>query len=422
MRHDGPRKQSARDLSECLLKPAAAAPFFAFAIIGSISRGRFLWGIAVHIQTVAVAWHVYEQTRDPLALGFIGLATFLPTVPLSLVTGAIADHFDRRRVLFASYVVMALGSLALVGVSHLDLVWPIYVVVVVIGSARAFTSPAGQALMASLVPDEEYASAAAWSNSVTQTATITGPGIGGLLYIFGPTAPFGVSLMCFMVAAFMAWQIAPRPVKGSRRGVVSWSTLVAGYKFIWACPVILGSITLDLVAVLLGGATALLPIFAREIFETGPLGLGVLRSMPAVGAILAALFLAHRPLGGGVGRIMFASVAIYGAATIGFGLSTSIWPAMLCLAALGCADVVSVVIRQSLIQIETPDAMRGRVIAVHTILTGASNNLGEFESGLLASFVGAPPAVVIGGVGAVLAALIWMRLFPALRHRDRIAR
>lgn len=382
--------------------------------------GRFLWGMAVHIQTVAVAWLVYDLTRDPLSLGLIGLAMFLPTPPLSLVTGAVADHFDRRRVLVASYAAIAMCALALVVVNRLSLVWPIYLIVVVIGSARAFSSPAGQALMASLVPDEEYSSAVAWSNSVNQTATIAGPGIGGLLFIFGATTPFVVAFVCFCVAAILAWKIPSRPVKGAKRGAVSWSTLVAGYKFIWTSPVILGAITLDLVAVLLGGATALLPIFARDIFDTGPWGLGLLRSMPAVGAICAALWLAYRPLGGRVGRIMFLSVGVYGFATIGFGVSTVLWPAMLCLVILGAADVVSVVIRQSLIQIETPDAMRGRVISVHTILAGASNNLGDFESGLLASFIGAAPAVIFGGVGAIVAALLWARLFPGVWKRDRI--
>ena len=294
-------------------------------------------------------------------------------------------------------------------------------VIVLVGASRAFTSPASQAFMASLVPDEEYAPAAAWGNSVHQTANITGPGVGGLLYYFGPTVPFATALAFFVIAMGLLWRIPSRPIKGAKRGTISWETLLAGYRFIWSSPVILGAITLDLVAVLLGGATALLPVFARDIFQTEAWGLGVLRAMPAVGAIFAALYLAWRPLGGRVGHTMFASVFIYGVATIGFGLCTSIWPAMLFLAVLGAADVVSVVIRQSLIQIETPDAMRGRVIAVHTILTGASNNLGDFESGALASFIGAAPAVIFGGACAVTASVLWMRLFPALRDRDRIA-
>ncbi len=380
--------------------------------------GRFLWGLALQIQTVSIAWLVYELTNDPLALGLIGLATFLPTVPLSLVTGAVADHFERRRVLVASYAVIGATALALLAICRTGLVWPIYVSVVVLGSARAFTSPASLALMASLVPDEEYSSASAWGNSVNQTATILGPGIGGLLYVFGPTVPFAVALVCFVVAAFTAWRIRPRAIAGARRGAVSWEILMAGYRFIWSSPVILGAITLDLVAVLFGGATALLPVFAREVFDTGPWGLGLLRSMPAVGAIGAALFVAHFPLARGVGRVMFASVAIYGVATIGFGLCTSIWPAMVCLVVLGGADLVSVVIRQSLIQIETPDAMRGRVIAVHTILTGASNNLGDFESGALARVAGTAPAVVAGGVIAVVAAVSWVRIFPSLWRRE----
>jgi MFS family permease len=382
--------------------------------------GRFLWGLAIQIQNVAIAWLVYDLTRDAFALGLIGLATFLPTVPLSLITGAIADRYDRQRVLVITYGLIALGALALCITVHQGLLWPVYVIVVGVGACRSFSNPAGQALMASTVPDEEYARAAAWTNSLTQTATIMGPAVGGLLYPLGPLVPFVVAFVCFAAATLMAFQIAPRPAKGRRKEPITWSMLVAGYKFIWACPVILGAITLDLVAVLLGGATALLPIFASEIFQTGPWGLGLLRSMPAVGSIVMALVLAHYPLGGWVGRTMFICVFIYGFATIGFGLSTSIWPAMVCLAVLGAADVVSIVIRSSLIQIETPDEMRGRVIAVHTILTGTSNNLGDFESGTLATFVGAVPAVIIGGVGALVGAALWIRLFPALWTRDKL--
>ena len=382
---------------------------------------RFLWGLAMQIQTVAVAWLVYDLTRDAFALGLIGMATFLPTVPLSLFTGTAADRYDRRRILITAYLVITACALALIVFSHLRIVWPIYLLLILVGAARAFSNPAGQALVYGTVPDGDYATATAWTNSITQTATVVGPALGGLLYPLGTVVPFAVSFACFVVATICAFRLTPRAQKAGNKPPVTWTMLVAGYRFIWGHPVILGAVTLDLVAVLLGGATALLPIFASEVFHTGSWGLGLLRSMPAIGSILTALVLAHFPLSRAVGRTMFASVIIYGLATIGFGLSTSIWPAMICLMVLGGADVVSVVIRQSVIQIETPDDTRGRVIAVHTILTGTSNNLGDFESGTLAHFIGHVPAVIIGGAGAVIAALVWMRLFPQLRARDTLA-
>ncbi len=396
----------------------AGRAIFRFPNFRFYVTARFLWGLAMQIQTVAVAWYIYDVTRDAFALGLIGLATFLPTVPLSLITGAVADRYDRRLILIIGYAIIALGAAALCVLAWHGLVWPVYGVVIVIGAARSFSNPAGQALVAATVPEEEYATATAWTNSIIQTATVVGPAIGGLLFPLGPVVPFAVGLVCFIIATFCAWRISPPEKKLGGKPPVTWSMLVAGYRFIWVQPAILGSISLDLAAVLLGGATALLPIFANEVFHTGSWGLGLLRSMPAVGSIIAALFLAHYPMQRGVGRTMFYSVIIYGLATIGFGLSTSIWPAMLCLMVLGGADVVSVVIRQSIIQIDTPDEMRGRVIAVHTIMTGTSNNLGDFESGTLAHFIGAAPAVIVGGAGAVCASLVWMRLFPQLWARE----
>jgi MFS family permease len=287
----------------------------------------------------------------------------------------------------------------------------------VLGSARAFTNPAGQALMMNIVPDDEFTSAVSWNNSITQSATIIGPGLGGLLYPLGATVPFIVAFVFFTAAVLFALNIVPRPNKGTKPPI-TFDMLVAGYRYIWGKPVILGSITLDLVAVLLGGATALLPVYARDIFFAGPWALGVLRATPSVGSILAALILAHRPMRKNVGLIMFISVFIYGLATIGFALSTHILVAMVFLVILGAADMVSVVIRQTFIQVETPNEMRGRVIAVHTILTGTSNQLGDFESGTLAHFVGAVNSVLIGGIGALGATGLWMYLFPSLRNRQ----
>jgi MFS family permease len=378
---------------------------------------RFLWTLGQQVQIVAVGWVVYDITGDPLALGFIGLAGFIPAVPLSLLTGPVADRYDRRAVVAISCAVMALCAFGLCLTTLGRNVWPIYGLVILLGAARSFVSPAAQALMSTLVADEEFTSAVGWSNTFTQAATILGPSLGGLLFPFGALVPFIVACGVFVLAAILAAVLAGGPAKPTRERP-NLAMLVAGYCFIWNQPVILGALTLDLVAVLLGGATALLPIYARDIFATGPLGLGILRSMPSIGAVISAFILAHRPVNTRVGRTMFACVVVYGLATIGFGLSTSMIVAIPCLIVVGGADIISVVIRQSLIQIATPNDMRGRVTAVHSIMAGTSNQLGEFESGGLAALVGTVPSVVIGGAGALLAAVIWMRLFPALRDRD----
>jgi len=378
---------------------------------------RFLWTLGQQVQIVAVGWVVYDITRDPLALGFIGLAGFIPAVPLSLLTGPVADRYDRRAVVAISCAVMALCAFGLCLTTLGRNVWPIYGLVILLGAARSFVSPAAQALMSTLVADEEFTSAVGWSNTFTQAATILGPSLGGLLFPFGALVPFIVACGVFALAAILAALLAGAPSRQTRERP-NFAMLVAGYRFIWNQPVILGAITLDLVAVLLGGATALLPIYARDIFATGPLGLGILRSMPSIGAVISAFILAHRPVNTRVGQTMFVCVMVYGLATIGFGLSTSMIVAIPCLIVVGGADIISVVIRQSLIQIATPNDMRGRVTAVHSIMAGTSNQLGEFESGGLAALVGTVPSVVIGGAGALLAAVIWMRLFPALRDRD----
>lgn len=385
---------------------------------------RFLWQAGLQIQAVAVAWLVYDLTHDPFALGLIGLCTFIPSVPLSLVTGPTADRYDRRTIVIISCIVMAVCAailflLVLNGSVAPGRMYPVYATIVMVGGARAFANPAGQALMSNLVPDEEFPSAVAWNNSTNQIASVGGPALGGLLFPLGTMVPFAVATLCFVLAVFLSFAIRARPPRAEKVRA-TWSVIVAGYKFIWSHPSILGAITLDLVAVLLGGATALLPVFARDIFETGPWGLGLLRSMSSVGSIAAALVLANYPLQAHIGRTMFACVIIYGLCTIGFGFSTHVVPAACFLIILGAADMVSVVIRQSIIQVETPNEMRGRVMAVHTILTGTSNQLGEFESGTLAYFIGAVPAVVFGGASAVFASLLWMKLFPGLRDRQKL--
>lgn len=383
---------------------------------------RFLTGLAYQMQAVAVGWFVYDLTRSALALGLVGLASFAPAMLGALVTGHVADTYDRRRIAALSYGLLALAGLGLTALaaSRATPVWPVYALMVLVGIARAFANPASQALLPTLVPRELFGSAIALNSSLWQSASVTGPAFGGLLYALGPAVVFGLAAACFALAAISIVGIRPRPSAVTTRPAVTWSTLLAGLTYIRSQPVVLGAITLDLVAVLLGGATALLPIFAQEVLFVGPLGLGLLRSMPALGSVLMAIFLAHRPLTRGVGPRLLIAVGVFGLATIGFGLSTSLPLSMACLFVTGAADMVSVYVRQSLVQGETPDAMRGRVAAVNTVFIGASNELGEFESGTLAAFIGAVPAVVVGGVATLAVAALWGRLFPALRRRDHL--
>jgi hypothetical protein len=363
-------------------------------------ESRFLSAVAIQMQAVAVGWLVYDLTHEPLALGLVGLAAFLPAVCLALVTGHVADRFDRRRVLLACYAVTTATALGLLlfAWSGSRQVWPIYALVLVFGTSRAFANPAGQALVPNLVPLADFKNAVAWNSSAWQTATIAGPALGGLLYALGGAAVFAAATACFIVTVLLLAAMRHRGGGGPREPA-SWATLLAGIGFIRSRPAVLGAISLDLFAVLLGGATALLPIYAAEILHVGPAGLWLLRSMPAVGAVAMALLLAHRPLARHTGRRMFQAVAVFGLATIGFGLSTSVALSLVCLLVLGAADMVSVFVRQTLVQIDTPDAMRGRVAAVNAVFIGASNELGEFESGAAAALLGTVPAVVLGGLG-----------------------
>lgn len=382
---------------------------------------RFLSAMSVQIQNVAVGWLVYDLTRDPLALGLVGLVSFLPAISLALVTGHVADHYDRRRILIMCYALVTLTAAGLLACAwtRTSQVWLVYALMLVFGVARAFGNPANQALLPKLVPQEELGMAIAWGSSVWQAATIIGPAVGGALYIFGEPVVFGGAVMCFAVTTLLMAAVRRQPPAVSRQKV-SWETLLAGISFIRSRQVIFGAISLDLFAVLLGGATALLPVYARDILQVGPTGLGLLRSMPAAGALAMALYLAWRPLQRHAGRRMFQAVAAFGIATIGFGLSTSFALSLFCLLVLGAADMVSVVIRQTLVQLETPDAMRGRVAAVNSVFIGASNELGEFESGAVAALIGTVPSVVVGGVGTLLVAALWSRWFPSLRDRDRL--
>jgi MFS family permease len=383
--------------------------------------GRFVLATAVQMQNVAIGWLVYDITRDPFALGIVGLMAFLPAIGLAIVTGHVADRFDRRGILLVCCALAALAGAGLFACawSGTRQVWPIYALTLLFGATRAFANPAGQALVPNLVPPEHFENAIAWNSSAWQAATILGPALGGLLYAAGGSGVFAVATGCFALTFALVALIRHRAAR-ARREKTTWTTLIAGIRFIREKPVIFGAISLDLFAVLLGGATALLPIYARDILQVGPWGLGLLRSMPAVGAAVMALFLAYRPLTRRTGRRMFQAVAIFGLATIGFGLSTSLPLSLACLFVLGAADMVSVFVRQTLVQIDTPDAMRGRVSAVNTVFIGASNELGEFESGAVAALIGTVPAVVVGGLGTLLVAALWARWFPELRDRDRL--
>ena len=385
------------------------------------SASRFLALFGLQMQNVAVGWLVYELTRSAWVLGLVGLIAFVPALSLVLVTGHVADAVDRRLVMLLAHTVTAVSSAGLFVFAWFgaDEVWPVYAFVALAGAARAFGLPAQQALLPLLVPHEDFGNAVAWNSSVNQTATISGPAIGGLLYLLGPSVVFATVGLSFAGAALLASAIRPRPVERAREKV-SWTTLLAGLSFIRSRPVILGAVSLDLVAVFLGGATALLPIYAHDILHVGPWGLGLLRSMPALGALAMAFTLAHRPVTRRSGRRMLQAVALFGIATIGFGLSTSLYLSMACLLAVGAADMINVYVRQTLVQIETPDAMRGRVAAVNSIFIGGSNELGEFESGTVAALLGPVPAVVIGGGATITVAALWGRLFPALRDRDRL--
>jgi MFS family permease len=377
--------------------------------------------IAIQVQAVAVGWQIYDLTHSPLALGLVGLAQFLPMLGLILFAGHAADRYDRRLVLRLCLTVQAfaVGVLAagtLGGWITRDIIFP---TVFVLGAARAFESPALSSLLPTIVPAELFPRAVASSASANQFATIAGPAIGGLVYAASPVAAYSLATTLLVVGAIMIGLLRTDRPKIAREPV-SRAALFAGFAYIRRHPIILGAISLDLFAVLLGGATALLPLFARDILETGPWGLGLLRASPAAGALVTSVVLIYRPLRGGVGRIMFGAVTVFGLATIVFALSRSLPLSMMALAVLGAADVVSVVIRSTLVQLETPDAMRGRVSAVNSLFIGTSNQLGEFESGVTAAWFGAVPAVVLGGVGTLLVVVICMRLFPELLAADRL--
>jgi MFS family permease len=377
--------------------------------------------VAFQMQAVAVGWQIYALTGSALYLGLVGLAQFLPMFLLTLAVGHVADRYDRRTIARLCQIAEGLAAFALAWGSTAG--WQnkgtILAIMVVVGAAHAFEGPTMQSLLPGLVIAPFLPRALAWSATAMQTATIVGPALGGLLYTVGPIEVYAAAGVLFLAASVFLSLIRPgrSPVM---REPASIKSVFAGIAFIKSRPAVLGAISLDLFAVLLGGATALLPIYARDIVMTGPWGLGFLRSASAVGALAMSFFLARSPLKRRVGRTMFIAVAIFGVATIVFALSTSFLLSLATLAVLGAADVISVVIRHSLVQIETPDEMRGRVSAVNSLFIGTSNQLGEFESGITAACFGTVLAVLIGGVGTIIVVVLWMRFFPQLLQTDTL--
>ena len=376
---------------------------------------------AFQMVSVAVGWQIYDLTHRAFDLGIIGLVQFIPSFVLALPAGHVADRFERRRIVLVCQAVEALAAvlLALGSLLHGLGKDAILVVVFVGGCARAFEFPTMSALLPSLVPTTLLSRAMAAGSSASMSAMIIGPALGGFLYVAGAHAVYGVAGLLFAVAALLMWRLRTESAP-QRREPATLRSVFAGISYIRHRPVILGAISLDLFAVLLGGATALLPVFARDILRTGPWGLGLLRAAPAVGALAMSLWLAHRPLNRRVGYIMFYSVAGFGIATLVFALSTSFLLSLVALLALGALDMISMVIRAALVQLDTPDAMRGRVSAVNAIFINTSNQLGEFESGITAHWWGAVPATVVGGLGTLLVVALWMGWFPELRRREKL--
>ncbi|SQF95230.1 enterobactin exporter entS [Paucimonas lemoignei] len=390
-------------------------PFVAFWFARIFTASGF------QMLTVAIGWNLYQLTGNVLDLGLVGLVEFAPRVLFMLHTGHVADRYDRRKVAAICQTAQACIALALFIGSSTDSVTRemIFILAFALGASRSFEMPATQALLPSIVPPALFPRAVAAAQSAQQSATIVAPALGGFLYAFGSSWVYGPTVLLYVIACSLMLSLPARQ-NPLNKGKATLHSLLAGIRFIRSRRDVLGAISLDLFAVLLGGATALLPVFAKDILLTGPWGLGMLRSAPAVGALAMSLWLARFNVERHVGRVMFTAVGVFGVATIAFGLSTSFWFSMAVLVVLGAADMISMVIRASFVQLETPDEMRGRVSAVNGLFIGASNQLGEFESGLTAHWFGVVPAVVMGGVGTLAVTGIWIKLFPTLANRDRM--
>nr|TFG51093.1 MAG: MFS transporter [Hyphomicrobiales bacterium] len=384
---------------------------------------RFLGTVAIQMQVVGVGWQVYGITNDPVSLGIVALIEFVPMLILALPAGDLADRVDRRLVIFITRLVEASGSVALFSLTLMGSqeVWHFYLVVLLFGLTRGVSTPTLQSSLPFLVTRKKLPSAIALSSSVGTIGNVSGPAIGGFLFAAGPALTYVTCFVLFLLAAATALQMHMRRPEQMPASGRAYQRIADGIKFMWNRQIIFGAITLDLFAVLVGGAVALLPVYARDILEVGPSGLGLLRSAPAFGAAIIGLFLARWPLDRYAGNCMFGFVAIFGVATIAFGLSSNFYLSMAALAVVGCADMFSIYIRHSLIQLATPDHMRGRVGSVNSLFISASNELGQFRAGLMAGWIGTVPAVIFGGVGALVIVGAFMFLFPALRKIDRFS-
>ncbi len=375
--------------------------------------------------SVVVGWQIYALTHRPLDLGLVGLAQFAPGVLLFLVGGHTADRHSRQAILKVCYACLALCAIALLAFSLHGLVsvWPIYGVLIANGAVRAFNAPAGQAFLPQLVAPEHFPNAVTWGSSFFQTATILGPMAGGLIYGFAssPAPVYGCATVAYLIALLLLAAVRLNIAAREKPEQGEAGMILEGLRYIWRSKLILGCMSLDLFAVLLGGAVALLPVYAREILYTGPNGLGLLRAAPGVGAVLVAILLAHYPLRRRAGLAMLWCVCGFGVFTIVFGLSHNLALSFLGLLLTGAFDMVSVIVRSTLVQLATPDEMRGRVSAVNMLFIGASNEFGQFESGITAQWFGAVPAVVLGGAGSIAVVALWSWLFPALRRVNRLA-
>lgn len=393
---------------------------------------RLLVILGAEAQAVAVAWQVYQITHSALALGLTGLALFAPVILFMLAAGHVADRYDRRSIILGCYASQALCTLALI---HFALhpngrIWPIYAVLVGVGTGRAFSSPASTAFLPSLVPRHHFVNAVTWGAIVFQIANIAGPAVGGLLFTLsltgflarwsGGAVVYAFSLVTLVAFLILVGAMRTRPARVVKNAF-NLETMLVGFKYVLQARLLFGSISLDLFAVLLGGATALLPIFATDILHAGPRALGLLRAMPALGALVVSLVMTVRPIRRNAGKTMLFCVAIFGTATVVFGLSHTMWLSLLALVVIGASDMVSVVIRASILQLATPPEMRGRVSAVNGLFIGASNEFGGFESGVTAHWWGAVPAVVIGGIGSLIVTGAASVLFPALRNANALS-
>jgi MFS family permease len=382
---------------------------------------NFLWTIALQIQATALAWQIYEITRDPFQLGLVGLLEFLPAALLALPAGHLADRFDRRKLILIGVCAELVAAAILVGLAVTDNIVEIAILALAFafGIARAIATPAARALMPNLMPREDFAGAVAWSSTSWQVATIAGPGLGGLLYALGPEIAYGGATLGFAGGAILAFLMRGRPVVATRTQVSDLSAVLAGLHLIFRNRILLGTISLDLFAVLFSGATALIPVFAQDILHVGADAGGLLRSAQGVGATLTALLLTQFPLQRHVGRRLFIAVGLFGLAAIAFGLSRDYWLSFAALLVLGAADMVSVYIRGTLVPLATPDELRGRVTAVESVFIGASNELGMFVAGSGGALIGPVAAVLVGGSLTLLVTLSWAALFPSMRRIDR---